>query len=401
MARLVTSGFEVYVANSTGGPDGSNLGNAFLTRATTGQRSGSGCLRINPAAVNGAHSFTLVGTANERGYWARVYLKIATLPTAGVQVLALGSNVLIDTAGRIYSTLAGGTSAALNDGAWHRLEYHIFCSATQASRNWELRVDGATVSSGTAQSVDATAPTTFDLGVPVAATFDFYFDDVAVNDDQGSSQNSWPGDGAVVCVQATADSAVGTGWTGGAGATTGLFDAVNNTPPTVAADPGTNTSQIRNATSNANVNYDATMQTYTAAGVPSGATVNVVDPVVLTAAPVATSAKLGTVGVVSNPAITSVNLGATGTSGAFWQGSAAAAWPSGWKWSHGTVTHAPSVTLGTAPVMRVQQVTASTRIAIVGGMFIYVDYTPAGAPPAAKKPRVLSTNVPAMRAALR
>jgi hypothetical protein len=41
------------------------------------------------------------------------------------------------------------------------------------------------------------------------------------------------------------------------------------------------------------------------------------------------------------------------------------------------VANAPSVTLGTAPVMRITQVTASTRIAVVCAMFIYVDYTPA------------------------
>jgi hypothetical protein len=90
---------------------------------------------------------------------------------------------------------------------------------------------------------------------------------------------------------------------------------------------------------------------------------------------VSTSAKVGQVGVVSNPAIAVINL--TANSGQFWSGTAAGTYPTGWKWSHGTVTYAPSVTLGTAPVMRVTQVTSSTRIAMACFMGIYVDYTPA------------------------
>jgi hypothetical protein len=119
------------------------------------------------------------------------------------------------------------------------------------------------------------------------------------------------------------------------------------------------------------------MTTYTAAGAGAGATVNAVLPVVATAAPVTTSSKAGTVGVVSNPAITNVSLGATGTAGAFWSGLAGGTYGAGWKWSLGTMTQAPTVTLGTAPVMRITQVTSSTRIAVVCFMGIYVDFTPA------------------------
>jgi hypothetical protein len=41
------------------------------------------------------------------------------------------------------------------------------------------------------------------------------------------------------------------------------------------------------------------------------------------------------------------------------------------------MTEAPTVTLGTAPVMRITNSTASTRIADVCFMGIYVDYTAA------------------------
>jgi hypothetical protein len=149
-------------------------------------------------------------------------------------------------------------------------------------------------------------------------------------------------------------------------------------PPDSAADLTVHADamQIRNATSNANVNYDATMTTYTAAGIAASDIVTVIVPMIATGAPVTTSAKAGTVGVVSNPAIANIALGAGGTSGAFWSGVTMGTYPTGNKWSFGTTTYSPSVTLGTAPVMRVTQVTSSTRIAIVTEMGMYVEYAP-------------------------
>lgn len=417
MARLVTSGFEIYVAANVSGtnpPDGTAL--LSCTRETSGQRSGVACLRINvvsDAAAN--NNWSLIGmTANERGYWARAYVKTGSfLPNGAVRLLGIlsGNNnegALMNSSGQVYHSNATSTlSPSINDGNWHRIEVYTFFSATQANRAWELRLDGTTISSGTAQTTDSAAPNALFVGWPVVRSGDIYFDDVALNDDQGSSQNSWPGDGKVVLLVPTADSAIGTGWTLGTGTAISANSgstAVKNTPPLGVADlaAGSDPKQIRNATANANVNYDATVTTYTAAGIGATDTINLVTPWVITAAPVSTGAKLGTVGVVSNPAITNVALSALGTAGAFWANAAAGTFATGWKGSPGTTTYAPSVTKGTAPVMRVTQVTSSTRIAMVCFMGIYVDYTPAAAATPTKPKRYAqSYNVAVRRAALR
>src|SRR6266576_2199201 len=44
----------------------------------------------------------------------------------------------------------------------------------------------------------------------VAATYTAYIDDVALNDTTGANQNTWPGEGKVVLLVPTADSAKGT-----------------------------------------------------------------------------------------------------------------------------------------------------------------------------------------------
>jgi hypothetical protein len=56
------------------------------------------------------------------------------------------------------------------------------------------------------------------------------------------------------------------------------------------------------------------------------------------------------------------------------------------------MTETPTVTLGTAPVMQITQVTASTRVAIVCFVGMYVDYTPAAALPP-ERPQVISQAV--------
>lgn len=408
MSRLWTSGFEVAVdASGTGDNtdvDGRGLisGGSPLSRVASNQRSGNAALRV---ATTGGFSFGYVQfsfiSALDRWLYARVYLRISTPPPPpNAQILQF-----VVSAGSAPSVLLNSDStvspvqnqplksSALNDGNYHRIEYGAKSSTTQASRAWELRVDGTTVGSGTGQTDSSVSFSGLNIGGIDLVDLDCLFDDVALNDDQGASQNSWPGDGKVVLLRPTADSAVGTGWTLGTGtAISGNSGktAVSNTPPLGVADlaAGSDVKQIRNATSNANVNYDATMTTYTAAGVGASDTIKAVQPWVATAAPLVTSPKAGTVGVVSNPAIANVALAAHGAAGAFWSGAAGGAYPTGWKWSGGTTAYAPSVTLGTAPVMRITQVTASTRIAVVCGMFIYVDYTPAAVAAAAAIPDV-------------
>lgn len=146
----------------------------------------------------------------------------------------------------------------------------------------------------------------------------FNIDDVALNDNTGAAQNSWCGTGRVTLILPTGDSAR-TGFLVGSAATTNLFDAVNNIPPTgVLFTARTATSQIYDATSNTTDNYQPTMQTYTAAGVTAAPVL--IQPVCVHAMDNITSDSNG-ISNVSNPAIAEVT-GSTGTT-------AAATWPTG------------------------------------------------------------------------
>lgn len=390
MARLYTSGFEWNDATA----DAITLNAA--TYSSANPRTGS--FALNRGFVGGSPTQVAFTGALSTTYFGRCYYSVndVTLSTTNHPQLAsflIGVSsaafVVVNIDGSLTLSAGGGvgtlatTAAGVIPSAGYvmiELSINIGTGSVDAV---EARVNGVSLGAFTGLNISDTAPSAFATTFASAAagqTIDM--DDVALNDSTGAAQNSWPGSGKVVLLKPVSDSAVGTGWTLGTGTAISANSgstAVKNTPPLGVADltAGSDTKQIRNATSNANVNYDANLTTYTTAGIGASDTVNVLVPMVATGAPVVTSAKAGTFGVSTNPAIANVSLGAGGTAGAFWSGVAAGTYPTGWKWSFGTTTYAPTVTRGSSPVARITQVTSSTRIADVCAMGMYVDYTPA------------------------
>jgi hypothetical protein len=366
MAVTFMTGFEVGEA----GHDGVTLtGGVSFTRGAA--RSGTGYVFIDP--VSGVAQYFTVTAAS----YVHFGLSVSARPTTNARTIfgaiAAGTiNVRLRTDGALdvyLNTTLIGTSAVLSTTTW----YWIGIRQVTGTNVAFLQVNGLDSVSGTA-TVSATSGR---IGFPGTETTgnspENAYDDV-VCDDAGFLAPTNVG-----LLVPTADSAGGTGWTLGTGTALGGngFAALDNLNPQGVADlqAGSDPKQIRNASANANTSYDATMTTYTAYGVAASDVVLAVQPVISTAAPVSTSAKQGTVGLVSNPAIANIALAAGGVSGAFWSGVIAVNWATGWKASFGTMTAFPVVTRGTAPVMRVTQVTSSTRIAMVCFMGIYVAWS--------------------------
>ncbi len=388
MARLYMTGAEIDAGASTAaqntGPDGIKAGTGTLTRDTVVFRSGLASFKYDTTGSNLAVSTTAPTPTFTDGvtYYFRAYVR--TTATGTTSIIGFGTTgtspiqVRLTAGGAlalfVSSVQVGSASAAINDGNFHLVEVR----AVASGGNWtaeELMVDGISVAVGATVAARTNGLVWGWVAAP-GASLVLNVDDVALNDSTGTVNNGWCGPGKVIMLLPISDNARSAGWVGGAGGTTNLFDAVNNTPPTGVADTGTNASQIRNATAEANGSYDANMTSYATAGMGILDCVVAVSPVIATAAPVTTSSKQGTVGVVSNPTITNIALGPTGTSGAFWAGATAGTYGAGWKWSLGTMTQYPTVTIATSPVMRCTQVTSSTRIADVCFMGMYVDYVP-------------------------
>lgn len=374
MSITFMSGLEIHEAPPATGFE--SVAASANTYDTSIVRTGTYSVKMVP--VSGVSGGISIFNAPTTGY-VRFSLRVTARPSttarivfgqnaAGVINLRLNSDGTI--AFYVQTTLIGTSTTALTDTShWYQIEVRTVDGTSVTV----LQIDGVSEVTG--------SPSTWTFGSglfgardAVADTYTIYLDDVVWDN------AAFPGDLRVVMLIPTADSAVGAGWTLGTGTaiSSNGFDSVNNLPPLGVADlaAGSDPKQLRNASANANTSYDATMTTYAAAGLAQGDVVAAVYPVVATSAPVSTSAKQGTLGVVSNPTIANVALGSGGIAGAFWAGSAGAAWAGGWKISLGTVATSPSVTLGTAPVMRITQVTSSTRIAVICLMYIFVAYTP-------------------------
>jgi hypothetical protein len=387
MARLVTCGWETAVVGEGGGASSTTY-----SVVTTPVRSGQYALQ--PAAGQTPVGVTYGSTAANNAaftaaldvtYFIRLWIyfaatggdvKLGFVGGGGGSINNVDAN--LNASGQVelrFNGVVKATSAVLATGAWHLIELSAKITSTTSDVG-QLRVNGTDLGTFTADANMNTVPT---VGIAnhIAGSTVVTYDDLAINDSTGATQNSWPDHGKLLLLKPVADSAKGAGWTTDSAGTTNFFTAtagVNGIADTTAGD---GTHQIRNAASNANSAYDAQVTDYATAGVTAGDTIRAVQAITLTGAPVTTSAKLGTVGVVSNPAGTMGNLGTQNTAGAFWGGSAAST-PGGWKWSYGPYEVAPSVTLGTRPVVRINQVTASTRIAMVDFLGLYVDYTPPG-----------------------
>ncbi len=368
MARLWTSGFEGqhYLLE---GLSSSSSASPYLTYDTAtkriaGTRASAKCdSTATPAAAFVHLSFS---STNGRYYRFRGYFKRSSTTAQTSMLIASFRNntgvsqleVRLDGSNRLQLYNAnsaaniGSPSAAL-DTNWHRLELGIMVFGSGTLNCYaELKLDGVSIASSTVQTFSTTALGGLRFGWYNApsANEQIWYDDCCLNDDQGTDQNSWPDAGTVWLLLPTSDNARGAGWLDDNAATTNLWDALNNLPPTgVTQAPATMpaTAQIYNVTSGTGQNMDVNMQTYTAAGIGSDEVVKLVQMWVYAGLAVATTRAVNAY-IVSNPAETTpatFNITAA----------IAGTWPTNWMYQGRTLIYNPTVTKGTAPVARVSK----------------------------------------------
>jgi hypothetical protein len=405
LARQVTTGFEW---NSLVSESPQYLGAGGAPTVQTGTvRSGAYAVSCSSSTVTYLR-WQVLGSAGTN-YYVRVAFNLAGLPAAGEWVTlsamwssgpTLQSTVRLTDTGELRLTRADGVvttpspAVTVSTGVWYVLEHRVFVDSTTVANNTaEFRLNGvsAVIATGSTDAWSSLLPPS-EMWVGRATSsaspgaFAVFLDDLAINDGTGGSQNSWPGGASkIVLLKPISLNTNGGSWTDSAAATTSaaLTDAIDNTPPTGIADTTASAGhQDRNAAANSSL--DMNLTTYATAGIGAGDTVNVVEPQINVGAPVVTAAKTGSFGISANPVIANrVFTGGATAAANFWRGVAAGTYPTGWGWERGTVTYAPSVTVGSSPVARVTITGGTTtRIAMVDALGMYVDYTPATkAPP--------------------
>lgn len=353
------------------------VGSYSTAQARTGSRS------YLLSATSAAEVFRPVATTPGLGvrHWAQQALYIPSspgLPTNNVRLfrwqwateqvvgLALKPN------GKLQLTDSGATfgsesSVTIATDTWYVIEMGV--EIVNGNDYAEVRVNGVQelISDGALnwRNIDGISRLYFGIGDNPGGSFSIHLDDLALNDENGSVNNSWVDQEKIAVLFATADSQVD-GWAGGGGSTSNLYEAVNNVPP-AGLDNGsaTNTSQIECGNADTADNYDATMQTYSAVGIPGGSTITSIQPIIVGSNSSTTGSDTVGVSVLSNPSISEDLISVDVNDGTY---------PTGWNRGPGTLVDNPSVTLGAAPVMQVRKGVSTTRVATVCLMAMVVSY---------------------------
>lgn len=218
--RLHTSGLETNNLTSTEW----NATNGSPSITTTNPRSGTYALSITTSAsqvwVRRSWGFNTTSGSLFYGFG----FKFASLPAAATTISRMQNSILteelrveLNTDGTVtLRNMVPGTpttctsSATLSGGAtaWNYIEVRILLSDTVGEM--ELRINETSECSLTGQDTllgTANVATVSVGSGGVNTTIESYYDDVKVNDSNGSLQTSWPGDDKLAMVVPTAEGA--------------------------------------------------------------------------------------------------------------------------------------------------------------------------------------------------
>jgi hypothetical protein len=211
MARIWSTGFENQ--SVTGGVELETIINSpTINTATTaaihgGGNAGLASLRTNPTSTTASFRQPLASSSFlSQTLYARFYLYIASSTGALVPIFRFTATSTDRMSVRLNSnnTLelwngsaqVGSDSSALSANTWYRIEVAVTINGAGIGTDIEAKIDGTTFASAASQSIGAID--TIAMGVISSTTCDLYFDDVAINNNSGSYQNSWPGEGYII-----------------------------------------------------------------------------------------------------------------------------------------------------------------------------------------------------------
>lgn len=288
MARLFTSGFElgsitagVEISGPTGTTSSVSTDSGYVRTGTYSNK-----ILVSTSFASSAFRFAAAG-AGKGIVYIRAYVKFSSLPAAGNCTLLSITDTGGLTLGAIYmsgtdkklgilyfvgatATYATTSTNALQIDQWYRLELGVNVSSAN-TQIVTAKLDGVQFDTKTGSTTAiANAATTSVWGMffaitDAAGTGTCYYDDIAINDSSGVSQNSYPGDGKVIALR-PAGAGESTGWTR-AGTDSGAnWSQCNNKPPNDV------TSYVLASTLNA-----LDMYTVTSSGLNSLHTINVVE----------------------------------------------------------------------------------------------------------------------------
>lgn len=209
--------------------------------------SGTYALRIQHNSVNGTCNANATLTASDTSgtYVWRVYFRTDdATPDVDQTILSFNDSAGSTPSQRLQLLTTGvlrmnnGPTSTSSDGSttlvsdtWYRIEAEVLLSDTVGTVT--VRLDGATEISMTGIDTLETNLYRFHLGAYSGnedRTNNTYYDDIAINDETGSFQTSWPGAGNIAIVTAASNDTVTWTNTGANCSGTSQYDCVDDIP---------------------------------------------------------------------------------------------------------------------------------------------------------------------------
>ncbi len=284
MARIHQSGFEMATTASL---VEWNLAGTGQTIVSTAARTGGYGLRISgmTSATTCGVLYKFVTSTSPGPFFVRTYLNVQTPPSASNHIMSINAGsgtvgaspqviITLESNSTLILRNAGGTqigsaSSALTAGTWYMVEMKIDTNPASGSRIAEARLNGTIFATSSSQSNFNTVA--FSLGGNLSSeaqtTGEWWFDDVAVNDNTGAAQTSYPGAGKIIQLlpNAAGDANGFATQVGGTAGSANNYTRVNELPT------DNNTSYNSSGTLNAEDLFNVTDS-----GIGSADTVNVV-----------------------------------------------------------------------------------------------------------------------------
>jgi len=250
MARLLTLGFELKSVTAGIEFDSSN-GTGTKSISTATKKSGAASLRVNPTSDYWFLGHQYRSNASTGKVFARFLLNIASLPNTTTSIFAFAASTTGGNSGaQLRLTTSGSIELGYFNGSWNLIGTSSTTLSTNTFYRIEISYDDSVANNTAILYINGNQEVTgngndlagngcIQLGnIFDAGTEDLYFDDIAVNDTNGSFQNNLPGDGNIILLSPSAAGDVNTfaTQTGGTAGAANNFTRVDELPPNDATD---------------------------------------------------------------------------------------------------------------------------------------------------------------------
>lgn len=213
MARLWSTGLELNTTTTSNVEFLTDNSGSLPTITTSNVRSGTYAHSFASfaASTRQTSSFQFLAASGNGPYWFRLYIYVSAYPTnnplfmsfatsQGVQNARVG--IRMSSAGvldLVHGASSIGTSSALSLNTYYRIELKFDNTGGAGAGIVEGKIDGTTFASSTTQTfAGGTHFIAWGREAVAGTTGAWNVDDIAVNDNTGGAQASWPGDGKIV-----------------------------------------------------------------------------------------------------------------------------------------------------------------------------------------------------------